>query len=274
MIAGDSQNPFWTGPQLKLATKDRRSPMNHTPKFESQAALFIGIALVFGSLLIPIAANIPIWLSLAGGIAVAFPFLAYAVKVDQPAEKKPFLPSAESFRSGMKVGFWNVAMVLTFLLPFTLLVTGFLLIPNGDNWPIVIERVVVVAVFLGTFLWWTSRCRVSFDKWFRGRASDALVDEFTKTKPPEPFSWKTFFWNETWLLLASALGLAIFFGLIDFNAIKVNLDGPRRLRGLVSILVWCRGNPNTLATSSLIAAIGCLVAFGYQTVNAMKQSRA
>ena len=205
-----------------------------------------------------------------GGIIASLPFFIYGISVDQPAEGKPFLPSRESFRNGCRTGFWNAAMVVTFLLPAAIPIVGFLTIPSGDNWPVVAERIGVVVAFVGAFYWWIGRCKVNFEKWFRGRATDAFVTDFTTTKPPEPFKWQTFLWNQSWLLIASALGFAIFFRLIDLNVLKLNLDGPRRLRGFVYILTWCRGNPNTVATSSLLAAIGCAGGFCYQMFTSLK----
>ncbi len=245
------------------------------PSPYSQGVVFLGMLAVFGSLMLIVVTNIPTWLALLGGSIVGGAILIVGFSLDKTTQSKPFWPSAESLRTGSVLGIWNTLLVATFLGPIIAFAVLFLLIPAGDSWPLAILRITMVATQLAIVIGWLKYCKTVFGKWFQGRASLSLIEQFTKPAPEVPFTWRKFLQENSWMLIAASLAFAVFFGAIDFNGpfLQLQLDGPRRLRGLARVLAWCRGNPNTINSSAFVAGIGCLAAFAYTTSRAWKQSK-
>ena len=103
---------------------------------------------------------------------------------------------------------------------------------------------------------------------FRGKFADATIDSFVESQSPkEPGSTKEAVLMNWQLLVIMAIAFLVVFGVINLNnpAMQPNV-GPQRFRGLVRILAWCRGNPNTVTTSSALVGIGTLALFVYRVL--------
>lgn len=245
----------------------------------SAVPMLLGTSVIAASILYPVFAGfslLPFCLSLLVGLALGVPLIGAASMLNQPAssQPQPFFPSRES-----TIQFcWDLLLWVAFVSVPLALAPTFWLIPDGDSWLLAIVRLTLLALFLLVSYFWIRYCRPLLNKWFRGRASDTAVDTIENlfmASEPKPFDLLAECWNCLGILTIAVIGFSIVFGIIDFNDqwLQLNMNGPRRFRGLARLLMWCRGNPNSVWSTALLVGIGALGAFVYRVADLFRSWR-
>ena len=224
-----------------------------------------GMAVIMGAFVLGSSFyQMPLPLLMFFGVVIGGPMIGCGLhlesKIQTPAAARTsFWPSAKDTR---KAG-WNVLLYIAFILPIIML-PPLLFLPKGDDWFMATLRLSLVIVIGSIWYLWLQTSPFWSEKYFRGRASDGVVDHFQK-REPKPKNLYTAL-KANWPVLGIAVAaFAVVFGVIDFQNPALNLDaGSKRFRTLGRILLWCRGNPNTVWSSSLIIGIGASVVFSYQ----------
>jgi hypothetical protein len=130
------------------------------------------------------------------------------------------------------------------------------LVPAGDDWPIVALRILLLTTAIGVCYWWFELGKNKRSSLFRGKLSDGTSDELAVAERQKPDSPKDAAVRNWELLVVAAFAFLVAAWLLYFNNPGPVLEaGPRRLRGAVKILQWCRGNPNTVVSSAVL--VGC-----------------
>ena len=239
--------------------------------------LFVGFAIITGSLLLPIKFwQMPVWLAIVIGVFAGAPVLMIGLKMHPESKasdregKRSFWPTLAE-RWGM-LGL--LVFAATILVPPFLFVAIMSVIPPGDGWGIVTIRVLTLAAFLGGFMWWIGFARTNLIELFRGKISDATLVSFKPTTEPEPKSFAASVSANWPLVVLAAIALCVAFGQIQLDNPWLNVgNGSRRFRGIAKMLIWCRGNPNTVASTSGLIGFGALAIFGYQIRSAILRGR-
>lgn len=210
--------------------------------------------------------KISIALAIFIGVVTGVPFILlgfrlHPTSVSDIDEYRHFWPR--------KSEIWGILMFLTFLGATIGIAAIFLtvayLLPSGDNWGIVVLRLSLMVLAGCTFFWWFNYPGKGIAELFRGKLSDATIDELTRDEPNqkrEPETPIAVILTNWELLLIAAIAFAVAFGFIDFNHPWLeNLDteaSNRRVRSLARNIAWCRDNPNTVFSSSLLVGCGAL----------------
>lgn len=173
---------------------------------------------------------------------------------------KPFWPTREEGRHLL----WGCAFFATFFaLIFGPIVIGSIvipLLPSGDGWGIVTARLVLVAAVALAWYRWGKSIVISIPTWFHGRISNELYGLLTRDEPPDEPKSATAAAFKNWQLAAVALAaFCIAYGVVALDNPLLDLDvGPKRTRSLVHMIQWCRGNPNTVVSSSVLVGVAAL----------------
>jgi hypothetical protein len=77
----------------------------------------------------------------------------------------------------------------------------------------------------------------------------------------------------SYLGLFAGLGLLVFLGYLDFKSPLLTVpNAPKRFRGLVAVVQWCRGHPNTVTASALVTGVGSALLYAYRVQSAWHRS--
>ena len=238
--------------------------------------MFGGIAAIAG----PLCATafypqFPIWLAVLLGTVLGGSLLIIGFRMDPASEPTPlgrFWPTTTE-AWGM-IGLLAYAAVLC--VPVILFLLMFWLVPAGDSWPIVALRILLVTIAIGTSYGWFEFAKHRLVKPFRGKLPDKTIDALATTKRvEEPCNVRDAV-VKNWELLAVSVGAFLIAAwVMSFdNPGPVLEAGPRRVRGAVRLVQWCRGNPNTIVSSAIL--VGCFT-FGlyvYRVVRIAYRARA
>ena len=256
--------------------------MNNKSKLLSHLVVYGAMALIVATICAAaFNPQIPIWLAVLVGIAIGAPLLVIGFRLHPgPSPDSSIgtsgLPSRDVDASKQfwlsRTEMWGVIGLLTFLasisVPLLLFLPLFLLLPAGDNWTNVILRIVSVTVIICVSSWWIGFARKNLPTLFRGKLAESTIDSFVALQSPkEPGSTKEAVLINWQLLVIVAIAFLVVSGVINLKnlALQPNV-GPRHFRGWVHILIWCRGNPNTVTTSLALVGIGALALFVYRVV--------
>ena len=203
------------------------------------------------------------------GLIVGVPAIAIGSRLDPTQSvNRPFWPSRQS-----TIRFcWDILLVATFVSVPTILLPTFWLVPAGDSWLLAIARISLLTFFLAATFGWMKNCGVLLEKWYRGRASEKLINYFANPGTSDqktPASLWTTFWECCSILAIATIAFSVVFGFVDFNDrwLQLDLKGPKRFRGLAKLLMWCRGNPNSTWSTSLWIGLGALGLFAHQIID-------
>ncbi len=250
--------------------------------------IFGGIGLI--STIISLAAinpQFPIWLAILVASIVGTPvlligFWLHPNSTHNDGTGSPLLPSNNIATSRRflptRTEMWGVAGFLTYFFSLSVPVLFFLpllLLPAGDNWPIVLARILLATASFCASWWWISLAKKKFPKFFRGRLSDEVIDSFIATKPQmkpnSPIDAALKNWQLPVLTAAACL---VFWGIVNINNPGLNINGwPRRFRGVVRLLVWCLGNPNTVRSASALVGLTALMLYAHRVRSAYVLSK-
>lgn len=76
-------------------------------------------------------------------------------------------------------------------------------------------------------------------------------------------------------MIIAGVAFSVAFGAIDFDSPWFEIDGGvRRTRGLVLVIQWCRGNPNTVTSSAMLVGAAASACYLYRIWRAMVRSDA
>ncbi len=178
---------------------------------------------------------------------------------------KPFLPS--------RTEVWGFASIVIYIairfVPIGIFLFVCWQLPGGDNWPIVVLRLVLgsLAIFL-FFIWITFADRAASIV-FNGRASDETLDSLFKTETPiqtKPMNgFQAIRSNVGWLIM-SVIAFAMAYGLLKFgNLLPVVKGGRRKARALMMMVQWYRDYPNTVISTCLLVGFASIAGFIYKT---------
>jgi hypothetical protein len=235
--------------------------------FLSGAWILIGTIAITTSILYSVFAGFAFWpffFSVLAGLMVGLPAIAVGSRLEpSQASDRRFWPSRESTIQFCR-GILSVAAIVS--VPAALLPT-FWLIPAGDSWPLVIARFSLLTLFLAATYWWAKTC--GLEKRFRGRASEEAVNYSSNPSTSvqkSPASPVSTFWECCGILLIATIAFSIVFGFVDFNDKwwQVDVKSSRRYRFLAELFMWCRGNPNSTWSTSLMIGLGAVGLFAYQ----------
>jgi hypothetical protein len=242
---------------------------NPKPPIASTLANLAGCAIIFGSLLLTLQfPKLHLGIAIAIGAVLGTPFIVLGLRLHErslPADgtSKQFWPTRTE---GSRV-FWGfvafVTLCASIVGPIALAIVIGYFLPSGDNWGIVTIRLLFAALVFCGWYWWFKFAFKSIPNWFRGRLSDETLDAFTREEPTEQPKTAVAAARKNWQLLVIALvALCIALGIIDFDSPWLDIDaGPKRTRGLVRLIQWCRGNPKTVTSSAVI--VGTVAAAWY-----------
>jgi hypothetical protein len=249
-------------------------PKNHPkPTALANVATFSGMALIFGSLLLTLVfPRLHVGIAIAIGAALGAPLVILGLWLgsNHAAANQPprsFWPT--------KAEAWGILGVLVFFACVLAPVCMFLLIafflPSGDDWGIVILRIVTVVVALGASIWWIKFASKTIPKWF----PDGTIDAFTwETPAEEPKSAAVAAYKNWQIGVIAIVAFCVAFGVIDYNSPILNVDaGGKRARGFMRLITWCRGNPNTVTSSSALVGFGALGFYAFRIVSAAKAKK-
>jgi len=245
---------------------------NPKPPIASTLASLAGSAIVFGSLLLPLQfPELHLGIAIAIGAVFGTPFIVLGLRLYEgslPADgtSKPFWPTRAE---GGRV-FWGVVALVTLCAsifgPIVLFIGIGYFLPSGDDWSVVTIRLLFVALAVLGYYRWFQFASKTIPSWFRGRLSDEALDAFTRDEPKERPTSPVAAATRNWHLLAVALvAFCVALGVIDFDSPWLNIDaGSRRTRGLVRLIQWCRGNPNTVSSSATIVGTAAFAWYVFQ----------
>jgi MFS family permease len=233
---------------------------NATPPIASTLATLAGCAIVVGSLLLTLAfPRLHLGIAIAIGAVLGTPFIVLGLRLypqSTPANEasKQFWPTRTEARRVL----WGFVAFVTLCAcvfgPIAILISFSFFLPSGDNWGIVTVRLLfIVLAILGCY-WWVEFASTTIPNWFRGRLSNETLDAITSDEPPEEPQTAKAAAIKNWQLAVIALvAFCVASGVIDFGSPWLNIDaGPKRTRGFVRLIQWCRGNPNTVTSSSVL----------------------
>jgi hypothetical protein len=235
---------------------------NAKPPIASTLANLAGGAIIFGSLLLTVQfPQLHLGIAIAIGAVLGTPFIVLGLRLHErslPTDgpSKQFWPTRTE---GSRV-FWGSVAVVTLCTsivgPVALIIAIGYFLPSGDNWGIVTIRLLFVALAFCGWYGWFKFASITIPNWFRGRLSDETLDAFTREEPTEQPTTAFAAARKNWQLIVIALvALCIALGIIDFDSPWLDFDaGPKRTRGLVRLIQWCRGNPKTVTSSAVIVA--------------------
>ncbi len=242
----------------------------------SKIVVFSGIALMCAPVCLAASdPRLPIGVAVVVGLALGVPMLVWGFRlhpnhVSTDCSSRHFWPKPNEA--------WGILGFLTFFLsylaPFCVFIPLFRMLPAGDDWGLVMIRIVLVVASVCCTWWWITFAQKKFPEKFGGRISDELVNSFRVSQTPvEPVGILPAA-REHWQLVVVAItAFLVATGVVDFNDPWLKIDaGPRRLRGIVRLLVWCRGNPNMVRSSSLVAGLAALGLFAYRITQAYARS--
>jgi hypothetical protein len=237
---------------------------------KSQVLVFAAVTLMAAPLcLAAFNPSLPIWLAILLGSVLGGPVLLMSTRLERrnansDCAKKVVDPPAHFLPT--KTEAWGMVGLLVFVgtifLPIGLLALLFLL-PEGDGWAIAFVRAILLSLWIAFTLWWYPFAKNRFPEFFRGKISDANLDSFKISEPVvEPTSIIAAVRQHWQLPIMAATAFCIAWGVVnlDDSILKVH-DGPRRVRGLIWLFTWCRGNPNTVCSSAVLIGVGLIAAF-------------
>lgn len=206
------------------------------------------------------------------GAVLAIPLivlgLIFMPAFERDPEPKPFLPRRRDLIELVwNTLFYGSLIALVILIPAIFAALMFFVFPPGDDWGIVMLRFTAVSIALaaGYLLW--QKLPSIMRLMFEGKVSEAMLSDLD-SKPAEAsvvLSPLAAAWKHWRLALITLIAFAIALGVIDLNHPAMRFDGaPRRLRGIVEIINWCRGNPNTFRSSALLVGFASAGWFGFK----------
>ena len=153
-----------------------------------------------------------------------------------------------------------------FLVPILVWGVAALLLPAGDDWGTVIIRLAYMAAAVCGGYWWIKFAFEKLPDLFRGKISDKTLDAFTREEPKDEPKTATSAVLKNWQLpLIALVAFLVASGVIDFSSPWLDIDlGARRARRLMRLMVWCRGNPNTVLSSTVLVGVGALGLYAYR----------
>jgi hypothetical protein len=245
---------------------------NEKPSVASTLATLAGCAMVAGSLLLTLAfPQLHLAIALAIGSVLGAPFIVWGLRLHPHSNSaettpRPFWPVQTEARSL----FWGfvagVTLLTCFIGPIAVVVSVSYLLPSGDHWGIVAIRLAFIVLSILGWYGWVQFASQTIPPWFRGKLSDATLDAILRDKPPEEPKTAKAAAIKNWQLAVIALvAFCVAFQAIDFNGPWLNIDGgPKRTRTIVRLLQWCRGNPNTIRSSSALVGTAALAWYLYR----------
>jgi len=211
----------------------------------------------------------PIWLAVLAGAAIGCPLLIIGFRLEPTSAPNTsgsgrFWPSHSEAWS--MVGL--LALAAARAAPVIIFLPLLWLVPAGDDWPIVALRIMLVITAIGVSYWWFGFGKKKHPYLFRGKLSDAATEALAvaerRKKPDNPKNAAVRNWE---LLAVAAFAFLVAAWLLYFdNPGPVLEAGPRRLRGAVKLVQWCRGNPNTVVSSSVLVGSFTLGLYVYRVV--------
>lgn len=240
------------------------------PPTASTLATVVGCSCVFGSLLLTLAfPRLHLGVAIAIGAVTGAPFIALGLLLHSRSisrDSKQFLPTITETQNLLWGGVAWAVFFVSLLAPVAIFgVLGYLL-PPGDDWGMVALRLLFISVVCLVCYRWVKFVSAIIPGWFRGRVSDQTLDAMTRQEPrDEPKSRKAAALKYFHLVIIALVTFCIACGAIHFPDIKV---GPRRIRGLIGLIQWCRGNPNTVTASAGLVGAGALVLYFYRIYRA------
>lgn len=230
--------------------------MKTGPSAFSILMTYVGMLLFLGPLLLSIAfPRVPIGWAVAVGIALGAPVMLWSMHLqskDTPGPKKPFLPQS----SQLGPFAWNatagICLLLLLLLPGLLLLPC-LVLPAGDAVPDAWTRAGLLTLVWCIAPWWSRRTFTWVRRQFAGRITPAFEESLLIPKPSLRSGGLALLQRYSLELIVIAIGIVLNSGLL---AIPVGLAVPQgvrgRGRGILTMLVWVRDNPNFLAAFTML----------------------
>ena len=170
-----------------------------------------------------------------------------------------------------------IATVLVcFIGPVALAIAVGLLLPPGDQWGVVALRLLWIVAAVVGWVWWVKFVSARIPAWFRGRVSEEMLVAMTRQQvADEAMTAKAAAIRHWQLVLIAGIAFSVAFGAIDFDSPWFEIDGGvRRTRGLMLVIQWCRGNPNTVTSSAVLVGTAASAWYVYQIWRAIERSNA
>lgn len=231
--------------------------MKTGPSAFSILMMYVGILFVFAPFLLIIPfPRMPFGWVLGGGIAIGAPVMLWSMHLqskDTPGPKKPFLP-----QKGQLGQFaWNatavICWILMILLPGLLLLPC-LVLPAGDAVSDAWTRAGLLTLVWCIAPWWSRRSDLWVRRQFAGRIPPTFFGEpLVSPKPSSLPGGLAMLQRYSLELIVITVGIVLTSGLL---AIPAGLAVPQgvqgRSRGILTMLVWVRDNPNFLAAFTML----------------------
>jgi hypothetical protein len=239
----------------------------------SSVASAFAIALGLVAFLIPVwicisYPNVPIVVAMALGAIIATPLLVLGFRIHPDASAKArnnhFLPSQPEKWS--MASMW--ALAVADIMPPVLCIAIAYLLPAGDDWGFVALRLSLLVIAGCAWVGWRMWVRPRIETWFRGKTSNDVIEITDRHERQDiPRTAIASEWNTWGLALIAIPALCVAFGLFDFDNPWLDSDVERsRGQGRVYALIiaWCRANPNTVWSVSLLLGAGALGLFAFR----------
>ena len=213
----------------------------------------------------------PIWLAILVASIVGTAVLLIGFWLHPTStQSRRFLPTRTDMWgfAGFLTYFFSLSVPVLFFLPL-------LLLPAGDNWPIVLARILLATASFCLSWWWISFAKKKFPKFFRGKLSDEVIDSYIATKPQmEPNSPIEAALKNWQLPVVTAAACLVFWGIVNINNPGLNINGwPRRFRGVVRLLAWSLDKPNTVRSASALVGLTSLMLYVHRVRSAYVLSK-
>jgi hypothetical protein len=230
--------------------------MKTGPSAFSILMTYVGMLMFLAPLLLSIAfPRVPIGWALAVGIALGAPVMLWSMHLqskDTPGSQKSFLPH----RSEWGPFAWNatagICLLVLLLLP-GLLLTPWLVLPAGDAVSHAWTRAGLLTLVWCIVPWWSRRSITWVRLHFAGRITPTFEKSLFIPKPSSRPGGLAMLQRYSLELIVITIGIVLNSGLFAIPAGLAVPQGVRgRGRGILTLLVWVRDNPNFLAAFTML----------------------
>jgi len=243
----------------------------------SKLACYSGIAFICLPIIVS-AFNLwlPIWTAIIIGIILGTPLLMLGFRLHPTAASEE--RKAKSFWPTQPES-WGMLRILTLLaiaiIPFAMFSLLYIFMPPGDNMENVVFRILTVGSVCFATIWWVGFAAKTFAPSFQDRLSDDVQQPFTFEILRDQSTTATAAARKNLhLALIAVVGFCIAFNVINLNVAQLNfILGPRRAQGPIRLLDWCRGNPNTTTSASVVVGVVTTILYLIRIRNAAQRGR-
>ena len=220
--------------------------------------------------------NLSIAAAALAGAIVGMPVVLFGAKMSKSTchdkvEKSPFFPPRADLIKFLWGSLLYISLMVLVAVPFLLLIP-LKWIPAGDDWSLVIGRLLVILTFLVIGRWWIRPASHILRRMFTGKVAHQFLSDVIDSSPVEKYELMTSARKNWGVLLLAAVAILVAFRVIGFNDPWLILDvkpggrpghgrWTRLIRDVPVLFEWFRNNPNMTRASSFVLGLGTLGIF-------------